>query len=158
MVIVFDALPYPEQALTDSQHSALGRYLLVEDWELALERVELLIAACRAAEGAGNDLDTSTESDNARPALARHGWHSAAPADLVTTLDDWFDWRPDELFQSLHALHRMLRDYYDTLLDEEKLAGHLLITHRMSPSDILGEDDEQRQATHVHLHAQTTRH
>jgi len=94
MVIVFDALPYPEQALTASQHSALGRYLLVEDWELALERVELLIAACRAAEDAGDDLDTSTESDNARPALARHGWHSAAPADLVTALDDWFDWRP----------------------------------------------------------------
>jgi len=74
MVLVFDALPYPEQALTDSQHSAVGQYLLVEDWELALERAELLIAACRAADGAGDDLDTSTESDNARPSLAREAW------------------------------------------------------------------------------------
>ena len=158
MVIVFDALPYPEQALTDSQHSAVGRYLLVEDWELAQERAELLIAACRSAENAGDELDTSTESDTARPSLARHCWHSAAPADLATTFDDWFDYRPDELFQSLNALHRMLRDYYGTLIDEEKLAGHLLITHRLSPSDILGEDDEQRTTTHVHLHAHTTRH
>jgi hypothetical protein len=49
MALVFDALPYPEQALTASQHSGVGQYLLVEDWELALERAELLIAACRAA-------------------------------------------------------------------------------------------------------------
>jgi hypothetical protein len=158
MVIAFDALPYPEQALSDSQHAALGRYLLVKDWELALERAELLIAACSAAEDAGVDLDTSTESDGARPGLARQGWHSAAPADLEATFDDWFDWRPEELFQSLNALHRILRDYYDTLIDDEKLAGHLLTTHRVSPSNILDEDDEQRQATHVQLHAQTTRH
>ena len=158
MVIVFDALPYPEQALTDSQHCAVGRYLLVEDWELALERAELLIAACRAADGAGDDLDTSTESNNARLSLARESWHSAAPADLETTFDEWFDRRPDELFQSLHALNRMLRDYYDTLLDEEKLAGHLLITHELSPSTVLGEDDDQRFATHLRLHGQTTRH
>jgi hypothetical protein len=158
MVLVFDALPYPEQALTDSQHSAVGQYLLVEDWELALERAELLIAACRAADGAGDDLDTSTESDNARPSLARQAWHSAAPADLETTFDEWFDRTPEELFQSLHALSRMLRDHYETLLDEEKLAGHLLITHQESPSTILGEDDDQRFATHLRLHAQTTRH
>lgn len=158
MVIVFDALPYPEQALTDSQHAGLGRYLLVEDWEAALEHAELLIAACGAAEDAGVDLDTSTESDNARPSLARECWHLAAPADLAATFDDWFDWPADELFQSLHALHTMLRDYYDTLIDDEKLAGHLLITHRIAPSNILDGDDEQRQATHVHLHAKTTRH
>jgi hypothetical protein len=158
MVIVFDALPYPEQALTDSQHSAVGRYLLVEDWELALERAELLLAACRAADGAADDLDTSTQSDNARRNLAREAWHSAAPADLKATFDEWFDRRPEELFQSLHALSRMLRDHYETLLDEEKLAGHLLITHQQPPSTILGEHEDQRFATHLRLHAQTTRH
>ena len=98
MVLVFDALPYPEQALTDSQHSAVGRYLLVEDWELALERAELLVAACRAADGAGDDLDTSTESDSARRSLARDSWHSTAPADLETTFDEWFDRRPRSSF------------------------------------------------------------
>ena len=95
----------------------------MEDWEVALERAELLIAACGAAEDAGVDLDTSTESDNARPGLARECWHSAAPADLAAPFDDWFDWPPDELFQSLHALHTMLRDYYDTLIDDREARG-----------------------------------
>jgi hypothetical protein len=63
-----------------------------------------------------------------------------------------------ELLQLLHALRGILQEFYDTLLDEEKLAGHLLITHRQSPITILDEDDDQRFTTHLRLHGGTTQH
>jgi hypothetical protein len=100
-VITFDALPHPEEALTTHQLAVLGSYLLVGDWESALERAECLLRA-RAA--------------------------------------------------------RIVPSYYDLLLDDEKLAGHLLITHRIASSAMVDADEDERFAAHLALHSGSVHH
>ncbi len=150
MVLTIDALPEPESALTVVQSECLARFLVKQDWEERTRRAESIVTLLARVEIVITEWNESN-TDTIVNTVSR-AWRKEATTDLKPLLDDWADYGPARFLQAFDALVNVINDYRFLLIDDEKIAGHLLRRHGLSGKKIIAAGDEVDDL-HAALHA-----
>lgn len=167
--VEYDPDPYVE--LPSSVTSALEGFILIEDWQLACERIDAIEALLEegwAQLGGEDDLSGWLNGFEGMPYVLIEGpdgsWirptgphqvevHKVEiPNELLGILsDDVLTASEPDRSGRMHSLSGLVGEWMGLFVDQEKLLGHLLKAHSQ-PAQLVGADDVELARAHADIH------
>lgn len=141
----FEAPEDPEALTTPFLTDFLPSRLVHEDWESAVSTTEAL----KHDFGRLQALLLEPDSSEWR----RWNSEQLSPEEVTSVMTYLAKLEVPEAWRVAYSLQYVVGDYYDCLLDDEKLLGHLLRRHdRKSRGALLRLDEDELYDAHVRAH------
>ncbi len=137
----------PREDIPEVLYQSIVRFILLADPLEASARVGALFDAWNSWLG-------DESMDAALAVISEHERDDNTSPRLVTLMNELMveEEDADVVTRRWAALSDIIGEFDDLIGDQEKLVGHLLLVHRVPPSDLLSQSQDELLVTHSQLH------